>query len=276
MYEYRDEKGEHMHLLDGKPLIGTSTVVQVLAKPLTWWASGLAVAELGWVKKLDTRKHPTEEEQEKNRIERENASSLWKDKITEMSYEDYQSLLDSAYAAHSKVLKSSANKGTDMHEELESYVKQCIEADEMIVVGDMDFPLPVRIFSSWAVENVKRFIVSEGHCYSERLWTGGIVDCVAELRNGKYAIIDFKSSKEAYISQFIQIAGYDIAIEEHGLYDADGMKMKKDYLTKFADCYIVFPFGAEVVEPFFRYDTGELRKAFESAVVLHKVINLQN
>lgn len=34
--------------------------------------------------------------------------------------------------------------------------------------------------------------------------------------------MDFKSSKEAYLSQFFQIEGYDIAISENGIFDADG------------------------------------------------------
>ena len=46
-YRFIDENGKHLHTLDGIPLIGTSTAVQVLGKGgLTWWAAELAaVAE---------------------------------------------------------------------------------------------------------------------------------------------------------------------------------------------------------------------------------------
>jgi hypothetical protein len=54
-YQYI-EKGEwngtpasHLHLLDNKPLIGTTTAGKVLAKQgLPWWASACAVKTLGW------------------------------------------------------------------------------------------------------------------------------------------------------------------------------------------------------------------------------------
>jgi hypothetical protein len=55
------DRENHVHLLNDKPLIGTSTVVGVIAKPLTWWASGLAVEEMGWQKKLDPRKFTADE-----------------------------------------------------------------------------------------------------------------------------------------------------------------------------------------------------------------------
>ena len=274
MYKYHDEKEEHLHELDGKPLIGTSTVVGVIAKPLTWWASGLAVAELGWIKKIDTREHPTEDQIFKNLEDREKASALAKDKIAHMSYEDFQKLLDSAYAAHSKSLKKSAGKGTDMHQLLEDYIKVCISVNEGAPMGSNgNGGDPVDIFSTWALKNVKRFILSEGHCYSEKLWVGGITDCVAQLLNGNFVIIDFKSSKEAYLSQFIQVAGYDIEITENGLFDADGNSIEFILGTRIS-AYIIFPFGADKVFPQVKTNVKELRQAFEAAVVLHKTINV--
>ncbi|KKL09949.1 hypothetical protein LCGC14_2560730, partial [marine sediment metagenome] len=47
-YTFNEDK--HLHLLDGKPLTGTSSVGNVLAKGgLVWWSSGLACAEFGWL-----------------------------------------------------------------------------------------------------------------------------------------------------------------------------------------------------------------------------------
>ena len=46
-YQYLNGSGEHVHQLDGQPLIGTSRVGGILAKPLTYWASGLAVQVFG-------------------------------------------------------------------------------------------------------------------------------------------------------------------------------------------------------------------------------------
>lgn len=269
-YRFINEKGEHRHEFNGRPLLGTSTVTGVIAKPLTWWASGLAVAELGWIKPADWRKKPTEEEVARIEKARINNALDMLEKYSGMKPEEYCKLLDKAYAAHSKTLAKAADKGTDMHADLEAYVKNVIKANGVPYVEETD-NRAVGIFSEWAFRNIRRFIVSEGHCYSERLWTGGITDCIAEMHNGKTIIIDFKSSKEAYLSQFIQAAGYDIAVSENGIHSADGTLTLK--LEQPIDGYAIFPFGAEKVEPQFRWDTQKLKQGFEAATVLYKLSN---
>lgn len=270
MYRYYDEEGQHLHELDGKPLLGTSTVVSVIPKPLTWWASGLAVSQLGWIKPLDKRKKPTLEEIDRNEKARINNALDMLEKYSGMTPEEYCKLLDKAYRAHADTLESAADKGTDMHAALEGYVKACLSSDGTPYEIGGIHP-SVAQFSAWAVENVKRFLVSEGHCYSERLWTGGITDCIAELKDGRLVIIDFKSSREAYLSQFFQAAGYDIEASENGIVDSNGNLLLK--LDRPIDGYAIFPFGAEKVEPEFRFDTARLRKGFEACVELYKVIN---
>src|ERR1700691_4018829 len=121
MYRFINEKREHLHTLDGKPLVGTSTVTKVIAKPLTWWASGLAVGQLGWVKKLDPR-DATAEEIEANSKLRMSMAIDQLDAYKTMFAPDYIKLLDKAYRAHADSLDKSADKGTDMHAELEGYV----------------------------------------------------------------------------------------------------------------------------------------------------------
>lgn len=257
-YRFHNENDKHLHTLNGKPLLGTSTVVGVLAKPLTWWASGLACEKFGWINKGNAKKGWTPKEE---RLKR--AGSKFEE-IKNLSHEEYLNLLDEAYKAHSVKLDTSATAGTDLHAELERYVKNTIEGkvetyDEKI--------LP---FITWATENVEKFLWSEAHCYSERLWVGGISDCGALLKNGKTVIIDFKSSKEAYQSHFIQIAGYDIQISENGLLGNQGTK--KDKIKKI-DGYAVVPFGSTEFTVDFRWNTDELKKGFESALILYKLVN---
>ena len=264
MYKFINTKGEHLHELDGKPLIGTSTVLNVLAKPLTWWAAGLAVKELGWLN--------PKESSDTERINSANDSRL---KIANSTDEEYLKLLDKAYRAHSVKLDKSAEEGTDMHEELEKYIKSCIETNSGIPlahsVGEI---VQVSIFVDWALANIKRFIVSEGYCYSTRLWVGGIVDVLAELKDGQIGIIDFKSSKDVYFSQFLQCSGYAIEISENGLFDKEGNELYK--LEGPISFYAVFPFGAKKVEPQFNYDVEAVKKGFESCVQLYKLINKLN
>ncbi len=82
--------------------------------------------------------------------------------------------------------------------------------------------LQVRLYTEWACQNVKRFLFTEGHCYSEKHWIGGICDAGYERLDGRFELGDHKSSREAYVSQFFQIAGYDIEISENGVLDANG------------------------------------------------------
>lgn len=269
--QYQFDEANHIHTLDGKPLMGTSTVVGVIAKPLTWWASGLTVAQLGWMKKLDPRKS-TPEQVKQNASERFLRANRTLLDLKEMRTDEYLALLDKAYRAHADSLTKSADKGTNMHAELEAYVKTCIAIDDGEPIETKAGCSPaIAIFGRWAVENVKRFIVSEGHCYSERLWTGGISDLLFEDKEGRLGIMDFKSSKEAYLSQFMQIAGYDIAISENGLFDENGKLIYKP--DRSIGFYAVFPFGMEKPAPQFHYDTEGAKRGFEAASVLHKLIN---
>jgi len=154
-----------------------------------------------------------------------------------------------------------------MHAELENYVRSCMAywGKPQLTVSEHK---AVNIFSEWAIENVQRFLWSEMHCWSESLWLGGISDVGALLKDGRIAIIDFKSSKEAYGSQFWQIAGYDLQIAENGGYLADGEKVLE--LPRPVEVYFIIPFGAEKPEPQPCYDVEGCKEAFKAALILHK------
>jgi len=271
-YKYIDElnefgKPQHLHTLDDKPLIGTSSALKVLAKPLTWWASGLACSKFGWIKKLDTRKNSIEEV-EKNKIERLELAKKRFSEIKGFSDEDYLKLLDEAYKAHAEKLSDSADKGVDLHAELERYVKNTMK----FRFDKKPYDEKIKPFIEWSKANVKKFIASEVHCYSSELWTGGICDCIAELNNKCLAIVDFKSSKEAYDSHFIQCAGYALQLEENGMFDRDGKVNKK--LDGTIGELVVFPFGASPVEPEIRLNVAQYKEGFKNTVALYKLIEL--
>jgi len=265
-YEYIDENKKHLHTYNKKPLLGTSTVVGVIAKPLTWWASGLACEKFGWINKGNAQKGWTSKEERLLSAERVKAD------IELMDTETYLTLLDDAYKAHSVKLDTSATAGTDMHAELEKYVKLMIsdQAGQPMLMNGYENNA-VEQFAIWSIENVAEFLYSEANCYSERLWVGGISDVGARLKDGRYVIIDFKSSKEAYTSQFIQCAGYAIQLEENNILDSTGY-VQRIVDWKF-DGVIIFPFGADKVEPQAKWNMEELKQGFESAVTLYKLTN---
>lgn len=262
-YKYIDEGKQHLHTFKEKPLIGTSSVSNVLAKPLTWWASGLACTMFGWINKKD------ENGKFRKLEERLNHAVKYLKKICDMSPKDYLDLLDSAYSAHAQKLDSSAQAGTDLHAEVEKYVKAHMagKAD----IGHV-YDLKIQPFIFWAQKNVKRFLWSEIHCYSEILWVGGISDIGFEDMDGNYGIIDIKSSKEAYLSQFWQCAGYDIQISENGGFDRNGNKIFT--LDKPISYYVIFPFGMKEPEAQINMDVAGGRAAFEAELFLYKKLNV--
>jgi hypothetical protein len=253
---YKFDAKEHVHTLNGKYLTGTSSVVNVLSKPLTWWAAGLAVEKFGWKNpKLYTAREVDE------------AAIHGLERVKEMNLDEYQKLLADAYKAHSVKLKDSATKGTDLHEELEKFVKA-----EMGISKDYAFEPVINSFVQWSEKHVKRFLWSEAHCYSETMFVGGISDAGAELNNGQIALIDFKSSKDAYDSHFIQAAGYALQIEQNGLWDSSGKHTKT--LDQPIDQLIIVPFGAPVVEPVIKFNVTDFKQGFVDCVHLYRLLGM--
>ncbi len=263
-YRFDNEGGRHTHLLDGRPLYGTSTIVGIIHKELAYWASGMALTPLGWLHK---RKHKIAE-----RLTAAERALGW---IKFVTPREWMNALDESYCAHNTRKETAAVTGTSMHAELEAYVKCCIyeHAGEPIGYGHpSDNSYAVNIFAEWSFLNVREFLWSEAHCYSERLWTGGISDVGAILKDGTLAIIDFKSAKEAYKSNFVQMGGYATAIRENGLFTADGRTICTTAWFesgKGFGAFIVFPFGAADVKPDIRRNTAGFMRNFESAVDIY-------
>ena len=127
-------------------------------------------------------------------------------------------------------------------------------------------------FVLWAEKNIKKYELSETHCFSERLFTGGIMDILWIDNNDKLVAGDFKSSKDVFFSQFIQIGGYDIMLSENGGYTAEGEKMFE--LPRPIQAYCVAPFGQEDFNPIILDYVEEFKAAFRSSVHLHKLNKL--
>lgn len=262
-YQFVDK--EHAHFLDGKRLTGTSSVTGVLAKPLTWWASGKAVEKLGWM-------NPKYND-DKKRLEH---VQPYFDKVQQFGQMpngemEYLKLLDTAYRSHFDDNKETKKAGTDLHAELEMFVKASIEVDGIATY--MGSPSDSLIsFAKWSVANVKRFIASEAHSYNEELWVGGIMDAVAELKDGGIAVIDFKSAKDAYVDHFIQVGGYATQVEKNGLFTKDGKQVHEPMLV---DELIVIPFGAKEFKVERRNNTTDYKEGFRHAVALYRLMGLE-
>ena len=262
MNKYRFDIENHLHLFNEKPLTGTSSVVSVLSKPLTWWAAGKALELLGWT--------PTKTEKE-DRIAQASEKLAEIHEIEEPS--EYLKLLDKCYRNHDATKNKAATKGTDLHYWLEQFIKSEMGLENKFDELPQDVAERIEPFVVWAKKNVKRWLWSEIHCYSEKLWTGGISDFGAELKDGAVVLGNFKSSKAAYTSHFIQGAGYILEIEENGLFNKNGVS--QGHISGF-DKLIIVPFGAEKVEPVYNpLPISEYKKAFEAAVVLYRLLGME-
>jgi len=257
-YKYIDTNKEHLHTLDGKPLIGTSTATKMIAKPLTWWASGMACEKFGW---LSPNKFTPDECFK--------AMEEGYARVTALSKPEYAKLLTEAYRAHNTKKEKAADDGTDRHKALEKYVKLSIETNfGMPIMLDVYDDPAVHTLAAWAVEHVKHFLWSEINGYSEVLWTGGIADVGWEDFDGRIIAGDFKSGGP-YFDQFVQVAGYDLMLSENGGLTADGDKIFE--LPGRIQGYCVLPFGPEKFAPRYEFDVEAYRKGFRASVHLSKL-----
>ena len=158
-----------------------------------------------------------------------------------------------------------------MHAMMEDYIKHCIENNDSKPDKNYKNGDKVQILVDWSVENVDVFVWSEAHCYSRELWLGGISDCGFKDKKGKYAILDFKSGKEAYTSQFWQCIGYGLQIEENGLFDKDGNLVFT--LDKPISYVAVLPFGMDKPEVQYYHDMEDGKRAVRAMITLYNLLN---
>jgi len=111
MKGYFFEKSKHYHSFDEKPLLGISTICNVIAKNLTWWS-----AELSAVECLEVgEKIPT--------IREEYLEAKAKGKVGIDALQKKYPIFKTARFAHFNDRNTKADKGTDLHEILEKFCK---------------------------------------------------------------------------------------------------------------------------------------------------------
>jgi hypothetical protein len=256
-YKFIDENKEHLHTLDGKPLLGTTTVLEVIAKPLTWWASGLACAEFGWMnpKPYNKPKPPQDEVMAK--------ATAGLEMIKGMNIDQYLAHLNKAYRAHKSKLDDSADKGIKLHEKIETWI-----LGQMGMGPGLMFPEPeLEPFIEWSKTNIKKFLAVEKCHYSEKLWIGGRSDILYQDFQDRILIGDNKSSKQQYFSHLVQMGGYAIEIEENGLFEPNGAIVMPPLKV---DGAVVFAFGEGFKVPEPVYGLEDYKESYKAALTLYK------
>lgn len=282
MNRYKFTKDPHAHWLDDRPLLGTTTILNVISKELTAWASGMACAEFGgWKnpKRNDDGSYIDKRDKEKlgERMQQCNLSMFKAyQAILAGDAGDFMQRVNRAYKAHQVFKEKRATEGTDLHDLAEQWIKWKISGAPFVEVNNPNHFDKLQPFIQWCLKNVKRFLFSEIHCYSERLWVGGKTDFGYEDNDGNYVLADIKSRDKDYFSDHVQCGFYDLLLLENDGLDKDGNKLwemhkdRKFHLGCF-DKHAIFTLGEKFTEPVFSKSVDGNRKAAEFALGLYKL-----
>ncbi len=194
---YKFNKEKHIHELDGKPLMGVTTVLSVISKPmLIQWAANMAVEYC---------------EQNLGRLQ---------------DVKEWVDVFKEARVAHRKKKESAGDWGTNVHGAIENWIKNKMEP-----MLEETQQKAFYQFRKWATDNNVEFIESEKHVWSKEYWIGGIVDLVF-MMDGKKYIGDIKTSSGIYNEAFFQMGAYNLCLDEMGEHkDVEGyivINLKKD------------------------------------------------
>lgn len=236
------EPNTHVYKLDGKRLTGVTTIIGVLDKPaLVSWSANTAVDHI-------EQNFPTAEQIIKGEV-------MLADLFTE------------ARKAWCKKRDKAGDVGTIIHNAIEDYVKAKI-AGEPVPKRDLTEEQEKMFgkFLEWEQEHNVKFLLSEQKLYSEKHWYAGTVDLVVEIGGKKY-IADIKTAKDIYTTNYIQMAGYHIALEELGkIQDCEGYivinlpkQLKKNGEAKFKEKRIT--------------NTADFKEAFMACLTLYRFLN---
>lgn len=254
---YRFVEQPHGHWYDNKQMYGTTTVTDVIGKSLSYWSSGLACAEFGWINPNPSNKPKPDpklvDEAAKNGL----------NMVKQMDLEGYKKLLGRAYKAHKTSLDESAKIGNQLHKEAEMWVNS-----QLGISPPLLFISPkLQPFVDWCKKSVQKFLFAEACHYSSQLFTGGKDDLIFLDFQDRIVLGDYKSAPKAYFSNFVQSGSYSIQIKENGLVDASGKRLAEPFRV---DRLAIFPFGGGFVEPVYQDNVEEYEEAFKAALVLHK------
>lgn len=191
MKTFTFEPTTHTYKLDGERLTGVTTIIGVLDKPaLVSWSANCAVDYI-------EQNFPSDEHIFKNPFA-----------ISEVCKE--------ARTAWAKKRDKAGDVGTQCHAWVELYAKAQINNIEYAPQYESEqVEKMVKKFIEWSEQNKVKFLLSEQVLYSEKHFYAGTVDLLIEIDSKKY-IADLKTAKDIYQTNFIQMGGYHIALEELG------------------------------------------------------------
>lgn len=244
--KYRFDEAKHKHYINNREVTGTTSIVGVIDKPaLIPWALNQAF-----------------------------------DKFKKFKFNPEK--IDEAKKAPNEKKMEAAHFGTIVHALCEHFNK----TGEVIEATDARLPQEVleltkefterqlkkgeklvQEYVDWFNKVGAKVLYVEQNVFSETMFVGGIFDLVLEI-GGKIYLTDFKTSSGVYPSQFIQMGGYDLQLEE---------MMERGYVEDFAvDGFIVIHLPRKGrCSVHIKEDTGLYRRAFRACLYIYRLINDQ-
>ena len=222
MYKFISTEKKHIHTFDEKPLIGTTTLIkELMPPPLAWYGSGKALELFGWTNpKIVTREEGVKLA---TKFLMDVHAYLPATKETEQDQKEaWYDFLQKCYRNHDESMKKAGDWGKKTHKAIEEAINKAINDNAGFLSEKPYDNEAVERFATWG--RGKNFVYSEIHCYSEKLWLGGIMDFVYREED-KFYIGDTKTSKSIYPDNFIQMGLYDYQQTENGFYSPQGLKI---------------------------------------------------
>lgn len=238
------DENKHAYSFDGKPMIGTTSVLSVIAKPnLIQWSANEAC------KYLDNVRNSFVED-----------AGIPPKEYLIFNPEKFDIALNEAKTAHRRKKEDAGTKGTDIHKEIEIIIKGAIAMDGYLPADIQRGKLQIQNFLSWAKENNVKFLASEKQVYNLEYWYAGTLDFLCQI-GGKIYLGDVKTSSGIWPEHWLQTSAYQLALES----------MRDDWRI---DGHIIVNLkktGEIDVKESFAYDTNV--KGWLASLMLYKVLN---
>ena len=130
-----------------------------------------------------------------------------------LTQENLDVALEEAKLRPDKRKNSAANLGNRAHELLSTYINAKIEKTNVAVEVPEDLQSAWESFQQWEQDaGIDQWYKTEFAVYSEAFGYAGSVDALARNREGKWMVIDWKTSKYLFPENAMQVAAYANAL----------------------------------------------------------------
>jgi len=129
-------------------------------------------------------------------------------------------ILQKAKFEWKNISEKAKDVGSEVHHWIENFIKNPHEVIQESLPPEKEVANGIKAFLKWDQENIKRWINSEQEVVCKEFGYAGTLDAIAELKDGKICVIDFKTCNlydkkgkkySVYFDSILQIAPYKYA-----------------------------------------------------------------